>query len=103
MTALPSTTNTPSFTVAWSGSDNAGPGISSFNIYVSDDGGSYSLWQDATTATSATYTGQVGHTYGFYSVASNDLGLVQPTPLSAQATITVVPPPSPTHPPPSSR
>ena len=40
VTALPRTTTTPSFTVAWSGSDSAGPGISGFNIYVSDDGGS---------------------------------------------------------------
>jgi RHS repeat-associated protein len=95
VTALPATTDTPSFTVAWSGSDSAGPGISGYNIYVSDDGGSYSLWQAATTATSATYTGQVGHTYQFYSVASNDLGFVQPTPIAAQATITVVPPPPP--------
>jgi hypothetical protein len=95
VTALPSTTTTPSFTVAWSGSDSAGPGISSYNIYVSDDGAPYSLWQDQTTATSATYTGQVGHTYGFYSVAANDVGLIEPTPLSAQATITVVPQPPP--------
>ena len=92
VTALPSTTNTPSFTVAWSGTDSAGPGISAYDIYVSDDGGPYSLWQDETTATSAKYTGQVGHTYQFYSVASNELGLIQPTPTSAQATITVDPP-----------
>ncbi len=101
VTALPSTTTTPSFTVAWSGSDSAGPGISRYNIYVSDDGASYSLWQAATAATTAIYTGQVGHTYQFYSVAANDLGLLQPTPLSAQATITVVPPPPP--PPPAGR
>ena len=37
----------------------------------------------------------MGHTYQFYSVASNDLGLIQPVPLSAQATITVFPPPPP--------
>ena len=92
VTALPATTNTPSFTVAWSGSDSAGPGVSAYDIYVSDDGGAYSLWQDETTATSATYTGQVGHTYQFYSVASNDLGLTQPAPMSAQATITLDPP-----------
>ena len=57
-------------------------------MYVSDDGGAYTLWQSDTTATSATYTGQVGHTYRFYSVATDPLGLVQPTPSSAQATTT---------------
>ena len=84
--ALPATTTTPSFTVSWSGSDGAGPGIASYNVYVSDDGGAFTLWQSDTTATSATYTGQVGHTYGFYSVATDNVGLVQPTPTSAQAT-----------------
>jgi hypothetical protein len=34
----------------------------------------------------------VGHTYQFYSVAANDLGLIQATPTSAQATIAVNPP-----------
>jgi hypothetical protein len=42
-----------------------------------------------TTQTSATFTGQAGHSYGFYSVATNNLGLVQATPMAAQATTTV--------------
>ncbi len=88
--ALPATTTTASFTVSWSGSDGQGPGIASYNIYVSDNGGSPTLWQSGTTKTSATYTGQAGHTYGFYSVATDNLGLVQPTPASAQATTEVV-------------
>ena len=41
VTALPSTTPTPSFTVSWSGSDGAGPGIADYNVYVSDDGGPF--------------------------------------------------------------
>jgi hypothetical protein len=99
VTALPATTPTPSFTVSWSGSDGDGPGIAGYDVYVSDDGGPFALWQLNTTATSATYTGQAGHTYGFYSVATDLLGLVQPTRRSAQATTTVITPtviPSPT-------
>jgi hypothetical protein len=46
-----------------------------------------------TTKTSAGFTGQVGHTYAFYSVATDRLGLAQPTPSSAQATTKVVLPP----------
>jgi hypothetical protein len=49
-----------------------------------------------TTATSLVFTGEAGLTYGFYSVATNNLGLVQPTPAFAQATTFVVgttPPP----------
>ena len=66
---------------------------------MSDDGGAYTLWQSDTTATSATYTGQVGQTYRFYSVATDNVGLVQPTPTNPQATTTVIaetqPPPTP--------
>ena len=83
---LPPTTTSTSFTVSWSGSDPAGPGIAAYNVFVSDDGGPFTLWQSDTTATSASYTGQVGHTYAFYSVATDDLGLVQPTPVAPHAT-----------------
>jgi hypothetical protein len=86
VTALPAVTQWPSFNVSWSGTDTGGPGIASYSVYVSDNGGPFVLWQAATTAASAIFTGQFGHTYGFYSVATDHLGLVEPTPKSAQAT-----------------
>src|SRR5208283_2205186 len=90
---LPPTETLAAFTVSWSGQDDpGGSGIASYNIYVSDDGGPFTLWQSDTTQTSATYTGVTGHTYGFYSVATDNVGNVQPTPTSAQATTTVVSP-----------
>jgi hypothetical protein len=46
----------------------------------------------ATTQTSATFTGQFGHTYGFYSVATDNVGNRQPTPTAAQATIQLIDP-----------
>jgi hypothetical protein len=76
--------------VSWSGSDGAnGSGIATYQVYVSDNGNPYTLWQPATAATSATYAGQVGHTYGFYSVATDKAGNVQTTPAAAQAGTTV--------------
>jgi hypothetical protein len=90
VTALPATSTSPSFTVSWSGSDGQGPGIATYNVYVSDDGGAFTLWQPDTSQSAATYTGQVGHTYGFFSVATDELGLVQPSPTSAQATTEVI-------------
>jgi hypothetical protein len=102
---LPAIVNSPSFTVSWSGSDANGPGIATYNVYVSDNGGPFSLWLAGTTQTSATFTGQVGHHYSFYSVATDQLGLTQPTPTSAQATTYVFvpapPPPAPPAPPPA--
>jgi hypothetical protein len=58
----------------------AGPGIASYDVYVSDDGGPFTIWQSATAATSANFTGRPGHRYAFYSVATDPLGFVQPTP-----------------------
>jgi hypothetical protein len=94
---LPATTTTPSFTVSWSGSDGAGSGIASFDVFVSDNGGPFQPFQTGTTATSATFTGQLGHTYAFFSLATSNVGLVQPTPMAAQTTTKVVStPPTPT-------
>ena len=87
---LPATEIPSSFTVSWSGSDPNGPGIASYSIFVTDNGGPFMPWLTDTTQTSATYTGQIGHTYGFYSVATDPLGLTQPTPTKAQATTYVV-------------
>ena len=88
--------------MTWSGSDGDGSGIASYDVYVSDDGGPYQLWQSDTTQTSAIYTGQDGHTYRFYSVATSNVGLVQPAPGVPQATTTVnLPTPTPTPTPPT--
>ena len=83
---LPATEASTSFTVSWSGQDDpGGSGIAFYNIYVSEDGGPFTLWQTDTTQTSATFTGHHGHTYGFYSVATDNVGNVQATPTAAQA------------------
>jgi RHS repeat-associated protein len=79
-----------SFIVSWAGQDDAGgSGISDFNIYVSDNGGAYTLWQSDTSATSATFVGVDGHTYGFYSTAFDNAGNAQPAAAGAQTTTTV--------------
>ena len=90
---LPPEETSTSFTVTWSGQDDpGGSGVASYDVYDSVDGGPFTLWQSDTTATSATFTGQVGDTYGFYSVATDNVGDVQATPTSAQATTQLVPP-----------
>ncbi len=94
--SLPATTSTTTFTVSWSGSP--GPGatsITSYEIFVSKDGGAFTPFLNHTTATSTTLTGQPGNTYGFYSVATNNLGVTQPAPKAAQATTALPSPPVP--------
>ena len=76
------------FPVSWSGTD-VGSGIAAYNIYVSDSGGAFTLWQPAIAATTANYTGQPGHTYGFYSIATDKAGNVQAAKSAADTTTTV--------------
>ena len=93
VTALPEASPS-SFTLSWSGEgDPGGSGIASYTIYVSDNGGPFT-WLTTTSATSTTFTGQAGHTYGFYSVANDNVGNIQPTPAAAQATTLVAGPPT---------
>jgi hypothetical protein len=87
---LPSVSNAATFTVSWSGSDNAGgSGIASYDVFVSDDGGPFTAWLIGTTRTSAPFTGQGGHAYAFYSLATDRAGNHQPTPATAQASTRV--------------
>ena len=88
VTALPGTELCTNFTVQWSGND-IGAGIGSYTIYVSDDGGSFTAWQTNTTSTSAVYNGQVGHSYGFYSIAQDLVGNIEPGKSTAEATTQV--------------
>ena len=75
MAALPARDDQTSFTVSWSGSDDAGgSGIASYNVYVSDNGGPYTLFTSSDSPGSATFSGQNGHTYAFYSIATDNVG-----------------------------
>ena len=77
------------FSLQWSGRDGNGSGIASYSVYFSDDGGAFRSFLSNTTQTSSTFTGVNGHSYGFYSVATDNVGNQQPTPTGAQATTTV--------------
>ncbi len=88
---LPATTSSPTFNVSWSGQDDAGgSGIASFNVLVSDNGGTFTPLLSNTKLTSTAFTGQVGHTYQFFSVATDNVGNLQPLPTAPQAKISVV-------------
>jgi 6-phosphogluconolactonase len=81
--------SSPSFTVQWTGTD-VGAGIGSFTIFASDNGGSFTAFQTQTTATQAMFSGTVGHTYSFYSIATDAVGNVEPAKTAAEATTLVV-------------
>jgi hypothetical protein len=86
--ALPSL-SPATFTLNWSGSDGSGSGIANYSVYVSDNGGAFTVLLGSTTLTSTTFTGQNGHIYGFFSIATDNVGNIQPTPTGAQASTTI--------------
>jgi RHS repeat-associated protein len=89
--SLAATVSTTEFLVTWTGNDDAnGSALANYTIYVSDNGGKFTPWLDKTTLTEATYAGQAGHTYTFYSVATDNSGLTETAPTQADATITVL-------------
>src|SRR5207244_2942142 len=78
---LPASEGAPIFAVSWSGSDDTGgSGIASYDVYVADNGGTFTPWLTATMLTTANYLGQDGHTYGFYSIAIDHVGHREATP-----------------------
>jgi len=68
----------------WSGSD-AHSGIRGYDISFSEDGGPWTLWLAHRPGTSATFVGQAGHTYAFYSVARDAADNAEAPPASADA------------------
>ncbi|RLA20714.1 MAG: hypothetical protein DRQ56_02495, partial [Gammaproteobacteria bacterium] len=74
-----------SFTVSWSGDDSGGAGVHHYDLYVSEDGGAWSLWLSHTTETSAEFDGESGHAYAFYAHATDGVGLAGPVLPEVQA------------------
>jgi RHS repeat-associated protein len=90
VTSLPVDETTSTFPLSWTGHDDAGgSGIAFYTVYESEDGGTFTPLLVNTTTTSTTFIGSPGHSYGFYTVAADNVGNVQPTPTTAQATTTV--------------
>ena len=86
VSALPSVESTTSFTVAWSGNDGAGSGIATYDVFVSKDGAAFAPFVTGSASTSAVFQGAVGHTYGFYSIATDNIGIREAAKTVADAT-----------------
>ena len=72
------------FTVKWNGSD-AGSGIFSYTVFVSENDSAYYPWITDTHDTSAVFSGDAGVTYKFYTVASDSAGNKEAVPGSYDA------------------
>lgn len=84
-----------SFTVSWQGTDE-GSGVAAYDVFVSVDGGPMVLWLQGTQATSATYSGVPGHSYGFAARGVDRAGNAGATPRAAQTETVIALPSTPT-------
>lgn len=76
---LPEISTTLTFPVTWAGIDDLnGSDVGSYDVYVSDNGGPWTIWQNRTTATSANFTGEEYHEYRFHAVGVDNVGNVEP-------------------------
>ncbi|MCX6922940.1 MAG: hypothetical protein NT154_06985, partial [Verrucomicrobia bacterium] len=88
--SLPAQMNQLTFDVSWFGWDETnGSGVGSYDVYVSDNSGDWTLWQSASTTNTAAFTGVPGHTYAFYSVARDNVGNLESKLAQAEAQTTV--------------
>jgi Ca2+-binding RTX toxin-like protein len=81
---LPAQTMDTTFEVSWTGQDDAnGSAIAEYTILVSRDGAEPVVWLPHTTLTNALFTGELGHSYAFRSIARDNAGneeLISATP-----------------------
>ena len=88
---MPATTTDRTLSVDWSGEDETGgSGIASYTVYVSVDGAAAMPLFSDTTQTSGTVTVEPGHSYAFYSIATDNVGHVEAAPAVPDATIQVL-------------
>ncbi len=81
--------SSPSFEVRWSADDGSGSGPAVYAIYVQDNSGAFETWLSDTTAISAQFAGRAGHTYGFFSLATDGIGLTEALKNAPEATTTI--------------
>jgi hypothetical protein len=84
------TTTKDYFTVNWSGAD-VGSGIKGYTIFVLQNDTLLYPWKTYTSETSAVFVGEVGSTYKFYSIATDNVSLQESDPgtYDAMTTVTV--------------
>jgi hypothetical protein len=85
---LATTQTTSCFRPQWTATD-VGSGVQGTTIFVSDTGAPYAPWLTNTTLASSIYAGLAGHTYAFYSQATDLVGNVEATHTSPDASTTI--------------
>ena len=91
--ALPPTQSTTTFTVSWAGTDLPnGSGLQNYDVWVAENDGAYQPFVSGTTDLNAEFTGILGKTYRFYSIARDNAGNVEAAPNAPDATTRILSP-----------
>jgi PKD repeat protein len=78
-----------SFPLAWTGSD-VGSGIGSYSVYVMENDTALRAWKLNTDLKSAEFMGNIGSTYKFYSVATDNVSLMEAAPDQYDASTQII-------------
>jgi CSLREA domain-containing protein len=82
---------TGAFLVQWAGEDDpGGSGIACYDVYVSCNGGPFSVWLRHTEAVSAMFSAPWSGQYAFYSVACDRVGHEEQAPAAPDVQISVL-------------
>jgi len=88
--SIPSITSTTTFDLTISGQDDPGGcGISKYQLYFSRDDDPYALYGEYDPGIIVSFTGFENSTYGFFSIASDHVGNVEPMKSVADAVTTI--------------
>lgn len=78
------------FGVSWSGKDDStGSGVASYSVYVSENDGPFQVWLTDVTTIDTFYSGKLGSSYKFFSIAKDNAGNSELMKIEADAGTTV--------------
>jgi hypothetical protein len=85
--ALAAQVNKDTITINWSGQDdNGGTGIREYALYVSENNSPFTLYKDNITGNATPFTGTRGMNYGFFTLATDQVGNTEALKKTAEVT-----------------
>lgn len=77
-------------TISWTGTDDPeASGLAGYALYISDNSPFFTLSESALEDTFLAFTGEPGHTYGFFTIATDNTGNEQAMKFAADKSITM--------------
>jgi len=93
ITTLSGNVSRPTFIVRWTAADEAGgSGLAGTSVFFTDNDGPLQAFTVSDIATAARFTGEIGHTYKFFSQAIDAAGNAEALLATPDAVVTVVEP-----------